>query len=82
LPCHAKGNYQQPVFDEEDDFRQHLQWLKEYADIYSLNIWAYCPMANHVHVVSVPLIVFHPSLSDVKIMNSIKTVFNLRRIMT
>jgi len=36
-PYHVtkRGNYQQPVFDEEDDFRQCLQWLKEYADIYS-----------------------------------------------
>jgi len=42
-PYHVtkRGNYQQPVFDEEDDFRQYLQWLKEYAQIF-MNICAYC----------------------------------------
>lgn len=72
-PYHVmqRGNYQQPVFDEEDDFRQYLQWLKQYADKYSLNIWAYCLMTNHMHFVYIPLIVFHPSLSDGKIKNLI-----------
>ena len=27
-------------FDEEDDFRQYLQWPKQYAGQYLLNIWA------------------------------------------
>jgi len=56
-PYHVtqRGNYQQPVFDEEDDFRQYLLWLKEYASKYSLNIWAYCLMTNHVHFVCVPI---------------------------
>jgi putative transposase len=56
-PYHVtqRGNYQQPIFDEEDDFRQYLQWLKQYADKYSLNIWAYCLMTNHVHFVCIPI---------------------------
>ena len=56
-PYHVteRGNYQQPVFDEEDDFRQYLLWLKEYASKYSLNIWAYCLMTNRVHFVCVPI---------------------------
>ena len=35
-PCHVtqRGSYQQPIFDEEDDFRQYLQWLKQYAQIF------------------------------------------------
>ena len=30
-PYHVtqRGNYQQPIFVEEDDFRQYLQWLKQ-----------------------------------------------------
>ena len=34
-----RGNYQQPVFNDEDDFRQYLQWLQEYGNKYSLKIW-------------------------------------------
>lgn len=33
-PYHAKGNYQQPVFDEEGDSLQYLQWLKEIERTY------------------------------------------------
>jgi putative transposase len=49
-----RGNYQDPVFDDDDDFRQYLYWLKEYSRKYGLKIWAYCLMTNHVHFVCVP----------------------------
>ncbi|WP_419470087.1 transposase [Candidatus Kuenenia sp.] len=49
-----RGNYQQPVFEDESDFRQYLQWLQEYSTKYPLKIWAYCLMTNHVHFVCVP----------------------------
>ena len=26
-----RGNYQQSVFDDEDDFCQYLKWLQEYS---------------------------------------------------
>jgi hypothetical protein len=34
-PYHVtqRGNYQQPIFDEEGAFRQYLQWLKQYEQI-------------------------------------------------
>jgi putative transposase len=49
-----RGNYRQPVFEEDDDYVQYLEWLKDYGKKYSLRIWAYCLMANHVHFVCVP----------------------------
>ena len=49
-----RGNYQYPVFDEENDFKQYLYWLKEYSLKYGLKIWAYCLMTNHVHFICVP----------------------------
>ncbi|MFH0800878.1 MAG: transposase [bacterium] len=49
-----RGNYRQPVFEEENDFRQYLFWLKEYTQRYALKIWAYCLMSNHVHFICVP----------------------------
>lgn len=49
-----RGNYGQRVFEEEADFRQYLTWVGEYAIRYSIDIWAYCLMPNHVHFVCVP----------------------------
>jgi REP element-mobilizing transposase RayT len=49
-----RGNYRQVVFEEDSDYRQYLEWLKHYSDKYSLKIWAYCLMNNHVHFVAVP----------------------------
>jgi len=49
-----RGNYQQPVFETDHDFRQYLLWLKEYKEKYLLDIWAYCLMFNHVHFICVP----------------------------
>jgi len=50
-----RGNYQQAVFEEEDDYIQYLQWLNEYCGKYFLKIWAYCLMGNHVHFIVVPM---------------------------
>ncbi len=50
-----RGNYGQFVFETEEDFMQYLRWLKEYCEKYSLTIWAYCLMINHVHFVGVPM---------------------------
>ncbi len=49
-----RGNYRQPVFEEEGDYVQYFEWLKDYGKKYSLKIWAYCLMVNHVHFVCVP----------------------------
>ncbi len=49
-----RGNYRQPVFEEDNDYVQYLEWLKDYGKKCSLKIWAYCLMSNHVHFVCVP----------------------------
>ena len=49
-----RGNYEQPVFEEEADFRRYLGWLRSYADRYKIEVWAYCLMPNHVHYVCIP----------------------------
>ncbi len=57
FPHHVtqRGNYQQHVFEDSNDFKQYLQWLRDYALRNSLKIWAYCLMRNHVHFVCVPM---------------------------
>ena len=49
-----RGNYDQAVFEEGRDFQRYLAWLCECTGRYSVNIWAYCLMRNHVHFVCVP----------------------------
>ncbi len=49
-----RGNYKQPVFEDEQDYELYLQWLQQYSQKNRLDIWAYCLMSNHVHFVCVP----------------------------
>jgi len=50
-----RGNYCQIVFEKDEDYLQYLEWLKLYSKRYSLKIWAYCLMQNHVHFIAVPM---------------------------
>jgi putative transposase len=56
FPHHViqRGNYDQPVFEDEADYSRYLNWLHEYALRYTMDIWAYCLMPNHVHFICVP----------------------------
>lgn len=49
-----RGNYQQNIFKDEEDYRRYKGWLEEYSRKEGLKIWAYCFMTNHVHFVCVP----------------------------
>src|SRR5512141_1392391 len=49
-----RGNSDQPVFETDADYRRYLDWLREYAPRYAVDIWAYCLMPNHVHFICVP----------------------------
>jgi putative transposase len=42
------------VFDTDEDRVLYLDLLHRYANMHGLGIWAYCLMANHVHLVAVP----------------------------
>jgi putative transposase len=49
-----RGNYRQEVFFEAGDRRQYLAWLTDYAQKYGMEVWAYCLMTNHVHIIAFP----------------------------
>jgi len=49
-----RGNYRQTVFAAAEDYAQYLDFLAQYAPQSDLEIWAYCLMPNHVHLVCVP----------------------------
>ena len=56
VPHHVtqRGNYRQDVFFEAGDRVQYLAWLTEYAKKYGLEVWAYCLMTNHIHLIAFP----------------------------
>jgi putative transposase len=49
-----RGNDRRVVFAEPDDYARYREWLVRYAHKYDLDIWAYCLMPNHVHIIGVP----------------------------
>ncbi len=56
IPYHVtqRGNRRQPVFFEDVDYREYLRLLKQQAERWGLQLWAYCLMPNHVHLIVVP----------------------------
>jgi putative transposase len=56
LPHHVtqRGNRREDVFFSDEDRRRYLLLLLEYSQKHALEIWAYCLMTNHVHLVAVP----------------------------
>ena len=55
-PYHVthRGNRGTDLFFLAEDRDVYRQWLSEYAKEFRLEIWAYCLMANHVHLLAVP----------------------------
>jgi len=56
VPHHVtqRGNRRQDVFFGKDDYRFYLELLGEHCEKCGLDIWAYCLMPNHIHLVGVP----------------------------
>jgi putative transposase len=49
-----RGNRRQPTFFQEDDYRAYLALLGEWCGRCGVQVWAYCLMPNHVHLIVVP----------------------------
>jgi putative transposase len=47
----ARGNQKQKTFIEEADFMKYLDLLRHYKRKYSFNLYGYCLMPNHVHLI-------------------------------
>ena len=48
-----RGNRQGNVFLTHQDRVTYRRWLAEYCDRYAMEVWAYCLMTNHVHLLVV-----------------------------
>jgi len=49
-----RGNRRQPVFFRDADYQAYLSLLSEWAGRAGTEVWAYCLMPNHVHLILVP----------------------------
>lgn len=49
-----RGNYQQNILENNEDFRKYSYLVAQYASKYGITILAYCLMNNHVHFIVVP----------------------------
>lgn len=56
IPHHItqRGNRRQKTFFCDDDYRAYLELLAQWCSQYGVQIWVYCLMPNHVHLIAVP----------------------------
>ena len=56
LPHHVtqRGNRREPIFFKAEDHEVYLRILAKQARQHGVEIWAYCLMPNHVHLIMVP----------------------------
>lgn len=49
-----RGNRRQRVFFSDDDYRAYIELLCEAREKANVEVWAYCLMPNHVHIIATP----------------------------
>ncbi len=49
-----RGNRRQPVFFNDGDYQIYINLMAEWCAHFKVEIWAYCLMPNHTHLIAVP----------------------------
>jgi len=49
-----RGNRRQPVFFRDEDYQEYLVLIAQWCREEGVEIWCYCLMPNHVHLIVVP----------------------------
>ena len=49
-----RGNRRQQTFFEDADYQAYIELMAEWCEECGVEIWAYCLMPNHVHLIAVP----------------------------
>lgn len=49
-----RGNRRQQTFFNDEDYAVYLELLSEWTCKHNVEVWAYCLMPNHVHLIAVP----------------------------
>ncbi len=48
------GNRRQETFFNDGDYREYINLLSEWSSRCGVEVWAYCLMPNHIHLIAVP----------------------------
>jgi putative transposase len=56
LPHHItqRGNRRQQTFFVEEDYRAYLELMRDWCRKEGVEVWSYCLMPNHIHLIAVP----------------------------
>ncbi len=56
LPHHVtqRGNRRQETFFREKDYREYIHLMSEWCSRWKVEVWAYCLLPNHVHMIVIP----------------------------
>ena len=49
-----RGNRRQETFFSDDDYRTYKKLMAEWCTRCGVEVWAYCLMPNHIHLIAVP----------------------------
>ena len=49
-----RGNRRQEVFFRDEDYLAYLSLMRRRCDERAVEVWAWCLMPNHVHLIVVP----------------------------
>lgn len=49
-----RGNRRQQVFFSDEDYKAYIELAAQWFSVYDVDVWAYCLMPNHVHLIVVP----------------------------
>lgn len=56
IPHHVvqRGTRRMEVFFQDSDYKAYLEILKKQCEEHDVEIWSYCLMPNHIHLIAVP----------------------------
>ena len=56
MPHHItqRGSRRQQTFFPDDDYKAYIDLIAQWCAQYAVEIWAYCLMSNHIHLIAVP----------------------------
>ena len=56
MPHHItqRGNRRQKTFFSDEDYAAYIDLMAQWCQKYGVDIWAYCLMPNHIHLICVP----------------------------